>query len=128
MTTATPLVSATAQNRVSARVRVRVPQDIAGVLDRYVSAIVAALRRRFEDRGTTRAVGGSREVILDLTDVSSVPHSALILLVNLLRRTLGDDLTVTLAGVSPAVLAPLTASDFPDGVVAIDSRGRRWPG
>lgn len=117
-----------APNRQSIRYRMRVPQDIAGVLDRYVSAIIADLRRRFEESGKDRSADGSREVILDLTDVSNVPHSALVLLVNLIRRTLGDGVTITLTGVSPAVLAPLTASAFPDGVVVIDSRRRTWPG
>lgn len=118
----------TAATRTPTRFRMRIPQDIAGKLDRYVSAIVADLRRRFEDRGKNRSADGSRAVVLDLTGVSEVPHSALILLVTLLRRTLGDDVAITLTGVGPAVLAPLTALEFPPGVEVIDSRRRRWPG
>lgn len=56
MTASAQLTSPTTQakpNRKPIRFRVRVPQDIAGVLDRYVTAIVADLRRRFEDRGKT---------------------------------------------------------------------------
>lgn len=122
------LVRRSVPERASTRIRMRVPAEMARELDRYVSAIVAALRRRFDDRGENRGVAGSREVILDLSDVSVVPHSALMLLVTLLRRALGDDVTITLTGVSAAVLAPLTAFDLPHGVAVIDSRRRRWPG
>lgn len=108
------------------RYRMRIPPDIGQELDRYVSAIVAALRRRFAERRD--ADGPDGEVILDLSEVSAVPHSALVLLANLLRRALGDNVTITLAGVSPAILAPLTAFDLPDGVAVIDSRRRRWSG
>jgi ABC-type transporter Mla MlaB component len=122
------LVGPSAPERTSTRIRMRVPADMARELDRYVSAIVAALRRRFDDRGEDRGVAGFRELILDLSDVPVVPHSALMLLVTLLRRTLGDDVTITLTGVSAAVLPPLTAFDLPHGVAVIDSRRRRWSG
>ncbi len=104
----------------------RVPPDIGQKLDRYVSATVAELRRRFAERSENQVADGSDEVTLDLSEVSAVPHSALVLLVNLLRRTLGDAVTITLAGVRPAILAPLTAFELPDGVAVIDSRRRRW--
>lgn len=112
------------QSTAPTRYRLRVPPDIGRQLDRYVSAMVLELRRRFENRG----FGGSGEVVLDLSDVSVVPGSALVLLVNLLRRTLGDGVGITLTGVRPAILASLTAFDLPDGVAVIDSRRRRWPG
>ena len=112
----------------SIRLRMRVPSDIGQELDRYVSAIVTELRRRFAEHGENQVANTSDEVILDLSEASTIPHSALVLLVNLLRRTLGDDVTITLAGVSPAILAPLTAFDLPNGVAVIDSRRRRWSG
>lgn len=108
------------------RLRMRVSTDIGKELDRYVSAIVTDLRRRFAECREHQVADVADEVVLDLSEASAVPHSALVLLVNLLRRTLGDDVTITLAGVGPAILAPLTAFDLPERVAVIDSRRRRW--
>lgn len=108
--------------------RMRIPPDVARELDRYISVIVAKFRRAFDNLRRTRGVERRNELVLDLSDVSEVPHSSLVLLVNLLRRTLGKDVRITLSGLDPMIQGLLTAFGLPRSVAVVDSRHRRWPG
>ena len=100
--------------------RIRLTSDVAKHLGRYVSAIAATLRAEFDtDRGTG-------DLIIDLSQATEVPPAQLLLLVNLSRRIIGHGPTITLSGVRPMVLGPLTAFDLPDNVVVVDARGRQW--
>jgi len=67
-------------------------------------------------------------VVLDLSEVPPMPATApLLALINLLRRISGPNPAITVAAVSPALAAGLTAFPPPDGVTLIDRGGRGWP-
>lgn len=105
--------------------RLTLTPEVASRLGRYVSALVAKTRAAFEQRRATRGAAGPDRLLIDLSDVVTVPGAPLVLLLNLLRQALGDDVTITVAGARPAVTGAL-AADLPDDVVLIDARGRRW--
>ncbi|HUQ54818.1 MAG TPA: hypothetical protein VM306_04155 [Lentzea sp.] len=58
----------------------------------------------------------------------TVPGAQLVMLVKLLRRTLGKGVLIELAGVKPTILGSLVAFGIPLDVAVIDSRGRPWTG
>jgi hypothetical protein len=86
-------------------------------LGRYLSAIVAKVR------ATTHPI---RKLTIDLGGAPTAPAAQLVLLVKLLRRVLGDGVTIELAGVTPMIRTSLVAFDLPEHVTVIDSRGRSW--
>jgi hypothetical protein len=106
--------------------RIYLTPDVAEHLDRYVPAISATVRATFAPHGGTDDVDQPSELIIDLSQVVELPQSQLILLLNLSRRIIGNDVTITLSGVRPTILGPLVGFELPDGVVVFDARGRRW--
>jgi hypothetical protein len=109
-----------------AKLRMHIQPDVARELDRYITVIVKKFRRAFDNLHETGGTERRVELILDLSDVTEVPHSSLVFLVSLLRRTLGKNIGITLFGLSPMIQVPLTAFDLPRSVVVIDSRNRKW--
>jgi hypothetical protein len=72
------------------------------------------------------------DVVIDLSAVPPVPACSPLLLLfrlvrRLVRRSVGPDAHVVVAGVGPALSACLVP-DLPTGVVLVDPRGRRWSG
>lgn len=103
----------------------RLPPDVAADLGRYVSAIVAKVSATYTEDAEAKQAD---HLTLDLSAVTTVPIAQLVLLVDLLRRDLGNHVAITLSGVRPAILGSLVAFSIPRGVDVIDSRGRRWRG
>lgn len=108
--------------------RLRLTPHVAAELGRYLAPVVAEVRAAFEDRLRTRSPGGTDEITIDLSGAPTVPGAQLILLVTLLRQTVGNGVEITLAGVRPGILGSLVVFDLPPDVVLTDSRGRRWTG
>ena len=100
--------------------RIRLTADVAKHLGRNVSAIMAKLRAEFDTHRRTD------DLVIDLSDATEVPVAQLLLLVTMSRHIIGHAPTITLSGVRPMVLGPLTAYDLPDNVVVVDARGRQW--
>lgn len=91
-------------------------------LGRYLSAIVARVRAAMPGEGPHPI----RKLTIDLAGAPTTPVAQLVLLVRLLRRTLGDGVTIELAGVTPMIRTSLVAFGLPGEVTVIDSRGRSW--
>ena len=67
-----------------------------------------------------------RKLTIDLTGAPTAPAAQLVLLVRLLRRTLGDGVLIELSGVTPMIRTSLVVFGVPRDVAVIDSRGRSW--
>lgn len=67
-------------------------------------------------------------ITADLVGAPTAPGVQLVLLVELLRRALGDDVLIELSGVTPMIRASLVAFGVPGNVIVTDSRGRSWAG
>lgn len=101
---------------------VRVTAEDVATLHRRISVLVRKVRHKL----ASRADGAQHELVLDLSEVPPVPAVApLLLLIGLLRRSLGPVGRVDVIGVNPALAGALTAFDLPDGVGLVDARGRR---
>lgn len=108
--------------------RLRMSSDVARELGRYISPIVAKVRSAFDERRRTQGSDEPDALTIDLSDASTVPGAQLILLVNLLRDTLGTSVVITLSGVRPMIMGSLVTFDLPRDLRVIDARGREWPG
>ena len=109
--------STTVQSPPRGTFRLRLAPAEVRELGRYLSAIVAKVR------ATTHPIG---KLTIDLAGAPTAPVAQVVLLVRLLRRTLGDGVTIELAGVTPMIRTSLVAFGLPADVTVIDSRGRSW--
>ncbi len=101
----------------------RLTAEVAREVGRYVSPIVETVATAFTERPDA-----PQEIIIDLSEATAAPPAQLVLLVTLLRRTLGPEAIITLSGVRPSVLSALVPFDLPPGTVVLDSRGRTGRG
>ena len=108
--------------------RLRLAPEVAGQLGRYLSPIVATMRTEFEGRRQAREPGAGDRLVIDLSAAATVPSAQLVVLVNLLRAALGNEVEIGLSGVRPMVLGSLVSFDLPHDVAVLDARGRRWTG
>jgi hypothetical protein len=97
-------------------------------LPRTIPRLLDEVRRQLA-RPVGRPASG---VVIDLSAVPLVPACSPLLLLfrlvrRLVRRSVGPDARVVVAGVGPALSACLVP-DLPTGVVLVDGRGRRWSG
>jgi hypothetical protein len=123
----TTAVSAPGHERATAAeqtgVALRVTREEARTLHRSIPALVGRVRQELASQGSHPR----RVIVLDLSAVPPTPiASPLLFLVHLLRRLAAADAMIDVTGVTPALVAALTAYDLPTGVTLIDTRGRRW--
>jgi hypothetical protein len=103
----------------------RVTRDEVRVLHRSIPV----LANRIRHQRTTDPGEACRTIVLDIAGVPPAPAPApLLFLLGLLRRLADTDARIDITGVTPALVAAMTAFDMPDGVSLVDTRGRRWPG
>ncbi|TDQ00432.1 hypothetical protein [Labedaea rhizosphaerae] len=125
---APPLPRHDVSQPVRPTLRIRLTRDDTRELGRYLSTIARRVRAAIDAHRGADGAEEPGEFIIDLSDATELPQAQLILLVTLLRRTVGSGTTFTLCGVRPMLLGSLVAFDLPDDVVVVDTTGRRWAG
>jgi hypothetical protein len=114
------------QNQPRGIYRLRLTSEEVRELGKYLSAIVARVRAAMTDDPGEPGSHSIKKLTIDLAGAPTAPGAQLVLLVRLLRRTLGNGVLVELSGVRSTILASLVAFGIPRDVAVIDSRGRRW--
>ncbi|MFJ8962444.1 hypothetical protein ACIRG5_23935 [Lentzea sp. NPDC102401] len=114
------------QNPPQGTFRLRLAPDEVRELRRYLSVIVTRVRAAMTVDPDDPDLHPIKKLTIDLAGAPAVPGAQLVLLVTLLRRTLGDGVIVELSGVKPTILGSLVAFGIPPDVAVIDSRGRPW--
>ncbi|MEU0878186.1 hypothetical protein ABZ345_06275 [Lentzea sp. NPDC005914] len=104
--------------------RLRLTPDEVRRLGKYLSVIVA--RVRAATTGDERDRHPIEKLTIDLAGAPTAPGSQLVMLVRLLRRTLGNGVHIELSGVGPMIRTSLTAFGIPRDVTVTDLRGRSW--
>jgi ABC-type transporter Mla MlaB component len=107
--------------------RLRLAPHEVRELRKYLSVIVARVRAAMADVGEP-GPHSIKKVTIDLAGAPTAPGAQLVVLVRLLRRTLGEGVLIELSGVTPTILTSLVAFGIPQDVTVIDSRGRPWTG
>jgi hypothetical protein len=105
--------------------RLRLAPHEVRELGRYLSVIVARVRAAMTDVDEP-GPHSIRKLTIDLAGAPTAPGAQLVLLVRLLRRTLGNGVLIELSGVRPTILTSLVAFGIPRDVTVIDARGRPW--
>lgn len=106
--------------------RLRLTPDEVRELGKYLSVIVARVRAAMTNDPDEPDLHSIKKLTIDLTGALTAPGAQLVMLVRLLRRTLGDGVLIELSGVGPMILTSLVAFGIPRDVTVIDSRGRPW--
>ncbi|NGY65125.1 hypothetical protein G7043_40075 [Lentzea sp. NEAU-D13] len=106
--------------------RLRLTPDEVRELGKYLSVIVAKVRAAMTDDPDEPDLHSIKKLTVDLAGAPTAPGAQLVLLVKLLRRTLGNGVLIELSGVRPTILASLVAFGIPRDVTVIDPRGRPW--
>lgn len=118
--------SSVVQNQPRGIYRLRLTTDEVRELGKYLSVIVARVRAAMTDDPDEPERHSIKKLTIDLAGAPTAPGAQLILLVKLLRRTLGSGVLIELSGVRPTILTSLVAFGIPREVAVIDSRGRPW--
>ena len=114
------------QNPPQGTYRLRLAPDEVRELRKYLSVIVSRVRAAMTVDPHDPDLHSIKKLTIDLAGAPAVPGAQLVMLVKLLRRTLGNGVLVELSGVKPTILASLVAFGIPPDVAVIDSRGRPW--
>ena len=112
------------QNPPRGTFRLRLTPDEVRELGKYLSVIVAKVRAAMTDDPDEPDLHSIKKLTVDLAGALTAPGAQLVMLVRLLRRTLGNGVLIELSGVRPTILASLVAFGIPQDVTVIDSRGR----
>lgn len=105
--------------------RLRLAPHEVRELGKYLSVIVGRVRAAMTEADESGPYS-IKKLTIDLAGAPTAPGAQLVMLVRLLRRTLGNGVLIELSGVAPTILTSLVAFGIPRDVTVIDSRGRPW--